>query len=1045
MACRVRHLARDSRFTRPLLALWFALSLVRPAAAGEFPIGAHTFTVPDGFEVELAAGPPLVDRPITADFDEEGRLYVSDSAGVNDKVQKQLETRPHRILRLEDTDGDGRFDRRTVFADRMMFPEGTMWFDGSLYVAAPPSIWKLTDTDGDGVADRREEWFQGKTLTGCANDLHGPYLGRDGWIYWCKGAFAEQTHERPGRPPFVTRAAHIFRRRPGTPWVEPVMTGGMDNPVDVVFTREGERIFTTTFLQHPGGGKRDGLIHAIYGGVYGKVQQAIEGHKRTGEDVMPGLTHLGPAAPCGLALYESPVFGPGFRGNLFAALFNLHKVTRHVLEPSGATFQSRDSDFLVSHNPDFHPTDVLEDADGSLLVVDTGGWYKLCCPTSQLFKPDVLGGIYRVRRQGVASPADPRGARLGWKDLEPGGLVKLLGDERPAVRRRAVDELARKGPRALPALARVLRTSRRVEQRLGAVWTLARLENEKARGVVRAALRDADDSVRQAASHVAGLWRDSAALPALLEILGSGPPPLQRSAAEAIGRLEDRAAVPALLTASAGPADRVLEHSLTYALLEIADPESTARGLKEGNPRTQRAALVALDQMDGSDLAAVALRPFLSSRDARLRQTAFWVLGRHAEWAGELAAFLEARLRASAPSSAELGELEALLARVAGTEAVQELLAGTLEDESTGVGTRSTALRAMRRSGLKEAPARWASTVADVVGGDDLRLVEEAVATARRLKVPESGAAEMSAALLGLAGDEKRPEALRLEALAALPGRPRLDGRLFRFLIERLDSSRPVRVRLGAAGVLGRSRLGPEQLLALSEGLKNADALVLNRLIAALEKISDEALGLAFVKALEEAPGAAGLHPAPLRAWLEKAPPAVRRRGERLMATLDEDTATQRKHLDELAASLPKGDVRRGQKVFNDPKAACAACHAIGYLGGKLGPDLTRIGKVRTERDLLESLVYPNISFVRSYEPVVVISRRGDVWSGILSRDAPDEIVLSTGADTQLRVARSDIAEMQPGKVSVMPGGLTELLSPQQLADLVAFLKATQW
>ena len=96
----------------------------------------------------------------------------------------------------------------------MMFPEGTMWLDGSLYVAAPPSIWKLTDTDGDGVADQRVEWFQGKTLTGCANDLHGPYLGPDGWIYWCKGAFAEQTYERPGKPPFVTRAAHIFRCRP---------------------------------------------------------------------------------------------------------------------------------------------------------------------------------------------------------------------------------------------------------------------------------------------------------------------------------------------------------------------------------------------------------------------------------------------------------------------------------------------------------------------------------------------------------------------------------------------------------------------------------------------------------------------------------------------------------------------------------------------------------------------------------------------------------------------------------------------------------------
>ena len=95
------------------------------------------------------------------------------------------------------------------------------------------------------------------------------------------------------------------------------------------------------------------------------------------------------------------MFGDDYRDNFFAAMFNLHKVTRHVLEPSGATFKTRDIDFLVSNNRDFHPTDVLEDADGSLLVIDTGAWYKLCCPTSQLAKPEVLGAIYRVRRTGA--------------------------------------------------------------------------------------------------------------------------------------------------------------------------------------------------------------------------------------------------------------------------------------------------------------------------------------------------------------------------------------------------------------------------------------------------------------------------------------------------------------------------------------------------------------------------------------------------------------------------------------------------------------------
>src|SRR5207342_2615306 len=106
--------------------------------------------------------------------------------------------------------------------------------------------------------------------------------------------------------PFVTRAAHIFRARTDGTGIEAVMTGGMDNPVDVVFTPGGERIFTTTFLVHPGGGKRDGLIHAIYGGIYGKDHAVIHdpAHHWTGPDLMPVLSHLGPAAPSGLVRFE---------------------------------------------------------------------------------------------------------------------------------------------------------------------------------------------------------------------------------------------------------------------------------------------------------------------------------------------------------------------------------------------------------------------------------------------------------------------------------------------------------------------------------------------------------------------------------------------------------------------------------------------------------------------------------------------------------------------------------------------------------------------
>src|SRR5204863_4756070 len=109
----------------------------------------------------------------------------------------------------------------------------------------------------------------------------------------------------------------------------------------------GDAFFTTTFYVNPEGGKRDAIVHAIYGAVYPKIHRVLDGLKRTG-DLMPPLTHLGPAAPSGLCHYASRVFGSDFENNLFSSQFNLHKVQRHILEPMGASFRSRHFDFVVS-------------------------------------------------------------------------------------------------------------------------------------------------------------------------------------------------------------------------------------------------------------------------------------------------------------------------------------------------------------------------------------------------------------------------------------------------------------------------------------------------------------------------------------------------------------------------------------------------------------------------------------------------------------------------------------------------------------------------
>ncbi len=1026
---------------RPALGTALLLASLAPTAPGAgVVVDGRAFSVPDGFTVERAAGPPMVDRPIVADFDERGRLYVADSSGSNDNVNKQVIDRPHRIVRLEDSDGDGKFDRSTVFADRMMFPEGAMWLDGSLYVAAPPSIWKLTDVDGDGVADRREEWFQGKTLTGCANDLHGPYAGPDGRVYWCKGAFAPQTYDRPGGKPLVTRAAHIFRAKPDGTGIEPVMTGGMDNPVDVAFTAEGDRIFTTTFFQHPGDGKRDGLIHALYGGVYGKVHDVIDGHPRTGPDVLPPMVHLGPAAPAGLARAESDALG--CRDDLFAACFNLRKVTRHRLAPLGATYTASTEDFLASEDHDFHPTDVIEDADGSLLVVDTGGWYKICCPTSQLVKPDVLGGIYRVRRKDAPRVADPRGLKLDWAAMGPEALADLLDDPRPAVRRRAVAGLAAKGEAAVRVLSLAIPDGRSAEVRRNAVWAASRIESAEIReGLTWLGLSNQDQSVRRVAIHSAGLWRSKLTSP-LLTLELKGPSIANcRAAAEALGRIGDPSAVPALLDAAGAATDAALRHSLTYALIEIGDPGATSAGLSHASPLARRAAMIALDQMEGGTIGFDQVRPELDSTDRESRDAAWWIAGHHPDWGDRLAGFLRDRLAVAGLSTADRAELEGRIAGLARVEAIRAMIADRLADPAASADSRLALLRAMARSGVKEVPPGWIAALTKALGDD--ATAPQAVATARALAIRPEGSGDLAPALRKLAGRAGLPADVRLGALAAVPGGlDAVDPDSFAFLLGRLGPDRPISDRSTAADVLAKARPTPDQFARLADAVAGAGPIELGRLLEAFDRAEGDEVGRRLVDALGRSPARSSLDLPKLRARLARFGPAVRPPAEALSASIEADTADRRGRLETLLGSLSGGDVRRGQAIFNGPKAACATCHAIGYVGGKLGPDLTKIGQVRAERDLLESIAFPGASFVRSYEPVAVATRQGRVFSGILRRDAPDEIVLAVAADKEERIARDDVEEVRPGTVSVMPEGLDRQLTPGELADLIAFLKS---
>jgi putative membrane-bound dehydrogenase-like protein len=1019
-----------------------------PSCGETFRFGAVGITVPDGFAVQRVAGQPLVERPVAVAFDEDGRLYVTDSSGSNAKLVEQQDDPQHRIFRLEDRDGDGIFDTRTLFADRLMMLQGTLWYRGSLYAAAGPQIWKLTDSDGDGVADDRSVWFDGKTLTGCGNDMHGPYLGRDGWFYWCKGAFAEQTHDLPGKPGWKTRASHVFRARPDRPVgeIEAVMTGGMDNPVDVAFTTAGERLVSATFLEHPAGGKRDGVIHALYGGVYGKEHGVLDGHPRTG-GLLPALVHLGPAAACGLHVHSGHGLGGDCAGDVFACSFNLRTVSRHRLVQQGGTFTTVDEPFVVGDAADFHPTDVIEDADGSLLIVDTGGWYKLCCPTSQLEKPAVLGAIYRIRNRTAATVHDPRGRRIDWRRLDAAGLASLLADGRPAVAERAIDELRRRGEAAVEPMAWTFSSEPAAAAgRRNAVWALAGIDSEAARATVRQGLRDGAAEVRQAAAHVAGLQRDSAAVDALSAQLSDADAGCMRAAAEALGRIGTVAAVKAVLAACPRAADRACEHSLTYALIEGGQPELLLAAVDAPDPRVRRAALVALDQGPAGDTVSLRERVLTAcgDDDPGLREAGWWIASRHPEWARALVAQLPAELERAVAKPEESPRIVGIVGRLAANEAIATALAAAAR---AGIGTQAKALEVMRAARPAKTPDAWVDALVAVIGGDSPMASADAIETLARLTLAPEQRSRVRTQLLALAAASELSPKLCTLLVQVAAGNDPLPGPVAERLLEILLSAVSTGTsgdaspldRSAAATALQASRLSDDQFTRLAPALGRLPANDVAQLLPLFKTRGGGPLVAALAAVAGHAdPSSIGRDA--VAAAVAALPTGDEASGRQLLERIDAARAGQRAAYERLAAALPPGDAARGHAVFVSAKAACTGCHAMAYVGGRIGPDLSKIGGIRTPRDLLEAIVLPSSSFVRSYEPVTVLTEDGRAYSGIVREETPAEVVIQTNVTASERIPRAAIESIEAGTVSLMPKGYDTILSPQELADLVAFL-----
>jgi len=985
--------------------------------------------LPEGMELQVVAAAPLVTHPMMACVDGHGRMFVCDAVGLNWN-KKQLEANPpNRVLMLEDTNGDGIYDKSTVFADHMTFPQGACWLNGSLYVCSPPSLWKLTDTDGDGVADKREELVTGFDYTGNAADVHGPWLHPNGRLYWCHGRKGHKVVGKDGKVVHEGLASGIWSCKPDGTDVQWHSLGCGDNPVKVDFTPEGDVIgVQNLYYSQPRG---DTLVHWLYGGVYERADQmkAIEGLPKTLEH-MPVMYNFGHVAVSGCCFARSGVLFPNNPQQLLVTHFNTQRVVRMELTPDGATYRATPNEFLKIHDPDVHLTDVIEDPrDGSLLVINTGGWFRIGCPSSLMAKPDALGAIYRVQRS--------KDSRIDGGD-KLAEQAKLLNEFWKSIAE-TPDEAKKKIERALGSKGGGwVAYLNAVDSNLTSPWILNRLNEqilwdtpENVRKVNRENTKAFDAGEPVQGFYSAEAMKDDA-------LLGGGSSYLVAEV-NALARLKDKSSTKPLAELLRWNLTPQLEHAVLWALTRIADTETLSKIYAASTNERQRPRLLGVlhyldkNSIDGKSVIQMAL-----SSNARASAAAANIIEQHKEWSDDFVAQATAVL-GDAHRSKEVNDvIERLMVGFLSDANTQKLMASLLSD--TAAENRSLAWRILSQAPSVVSNEAWLPPLQNsltAAKAADLPLLLDAI---KKLK-----AGGFDEKLQAIANDTRQPLSLRLRALSAMKSL-KLTADTFVMLqhvLTAADSSAAARIQ--AATMLASAPLQKDQLATLAPVLASVGPLEMKPLLSLVNKCGkDVALARTVSMELAKNPTIGSQQESVYRTAFSSQPPDLFE--TILLPALHKATEASEAKMRQLGSLSEKvikgGDAKAGRLVYESGKSVCIACHKIGDKGRAIGPDLSHIGAIRTERDLLESIIFPSNTLARDYEAHVIETSDGQNFMGVIKSHTAEGLLLVDAAGQEKSVPDTQIVANTTLTTSLMPMGLDQTITEKELCDLVAWLRS---
>jgi len=948
--------------------------------------------LPEGFRAEVVVAEPDLHQPVAFAFDERGRIWVAEAYSY---PQRQPEGQGlDKLVIFEDADGDGKFETRKVFAEKLNLVSGFEVGHGGVWVGAAPELLFIADRNRDDAPDGPPEvlldGFGYQDTHECLNSF---MWGPDGWLYGNQGVFNFARIGKPGAPDAqrTELRAGIWRYHPVRREFEVFAEGG-SNQWGLDYDERGQ-IFMTHCRSYWG---RGGTTHVIQGGIFWNQANANypawvvadppadypgfknyllasarydHGQGGAGE---PGTDAIyGGHSHVGTMLYYGDNWPAEYRGRVFTHNLHGHQINQQVNRRLGSGFDTvhagRDISFCA--DPKFVAIDLQYGPDGAVYMID---WYdQQHCHNPNTERWDRANGrIYRMQYDAAYKPAKVNLAAMA--DAELIALQSHRNEWFSRTARRLLHERAAAGTLETSSSVKLVEmASSNLDPllRLRALWALhglGRLDG----ALARRALRDGDEYIRAWAIQLAseqnaaslGLRGEFARLaqadpsPVVRLYLASSLPRLAGEEAWQLGEL--------LAQHGEDAPDRNIPFLLWHGLAPLME-KNPARAL------------------------ALAERTLLPS-------LADWIYWRAAALGGDsLNRVVEV-----------IGQAEA--------KEQKRLLAG-LE-------------LALRDQAAASAPPGWGTLSARLYESQDAAVVRRAETVAAAFG-DQSRFPQLRSKLANAAA----PRAEREHAFAVLSRA--LDAASLPVFIQLLPEN-PFRARV--IPLLGRFE-APSAAQALLGGLGDFAVSDRNTALNALASRASSARLLLEGAASGQVPRdyLNALH---LRQITQLGDAAL---NERVAAIWGRVTTS---------AGEKQAAIARLEKIFNEAplwaydtgagrahfQKICAACHVLGQDGVRLGPELTGAG-ANGIRYYLENIIDPNAVVGAAFQMTTIETKEGDVLSGLLLRESADTVTLRTAASEE-RIAKPSIAKRAASENSLMPEGLLEALAPREQIELLKYL-----